>query len=106
MPPGERALSLLITDPSSAWGRAGLHTGDRVVAVNGTPIATWPELRAAIASARVGDTVDVEVRRSTGPWRTRVVVTGYDRPVARIEEVASATERMRRLRQRWLTGTP
>ena len=104
-PPGERALSLLLTDPSSAWGHAGLHTGDRVVAVNGTPIATWPDLRGVIARARVGDTVDVEVTRPTGPWRTKVVVTGYNRPVVRIEEaLAAATERQRLLRQGWLSG--
>jgi predicted metalloprotease with PDZ domain len=105
-PPGERALSLLITDPSSVWGRAGLHTGDRVVAVNGTPMASWPELRGAIARARVGDTVSVEVTRPAGPWRTNVVVTGYNRPVVRIEENPGATERQRTLRARWAVGVP
>src|SRR2546426_6790383 len=34
-PPGENALSLLISNPASVWGRAGLHSGDRLVAVNG-----------------------------------------------------------------------
>jgi predicted metalloprotease with PDZ domain len=106
MPPGERALSLLLTDPSSAWGRAGLHTGDRVIAANGTPIATWPEFRSVVARARVGDTVRVDVRRPTGAWRANVVVTGYNRPVARIEEIPEATERQRALRQRWLVGAP
>jgi predicted metalloprotease with PDZ domain len=105
-PPGERALSLLLNDPSSAWGRAGLHTGDRVVAVNGTPTATWPEFRSAIARARVGDTVDIEVTRPTGRWRTKVVVAGYNRPVVRIEELPDATARQRTLRAHWAAGTP
>jgi predicted metalloprotease with PDZ domain len=104
MPPGEQALSLLLTDPSSAWGRVGLHTGDRLVAVNGTPISAWPELRSTIARARVGDTVDVEVRRPTGSWRTKVVVTGYNRPMVRIEEIPGATERQRALRVGWVAG--
>ena len=103
-PPGERALSLLLTDPSSAWGRAGLHTGDRVVAVNGTPIATWPEFRSAIVSARIGDTVRVEVRRPTGLWSTNVVIAGYDRPLVRIEEIPEPTQRQRSLRLRWIAG--
>src|SRR3989449_9922058 len=34
-PPGENALSLLISNPASVWGRAGLHSGDRLVAENG-----------------------------------------------------------------------
>jgi predicted metalloprotease with PDZ domain len=104
MPPGERVLSLLLTNPSSAWGRAGLHTGDRVVAVNGAPIATWPEFRSAVARARIGDTVRVEVRRPTGTWSTNVVITGYNRPVVRIEEIPEATDRQRALRQRWMDG--
>jgi predicted metalloprotease with PDZ domain len=105
-PPGERRLSLLLNDPSSAWGRSGLHTGDRVVAVNGTPVATWPEFRGAIAGAGVGDTIDVEVTRPTGRWRTKVVVAGYNRPVVRIEEIGGATERARSLRAQWVAGTP
>src|SRR5438445_13725535 len=28
-------LRIRITDPSSAWGRAGLHTGDRLVSLDG-----------------------------------------------------------------------
>ena len=104
-PPGERALSLLITDPASAWGRAGLHTGDRLVAVNGIPIATPPELRGAITRARIGDTVDVEVTRANAPWRTRVVVSGYDRPVVRIQEIVGPTDQMRARRMQWAAGT-
>jgi len=100
-PPGERALSLLVTDPSSVWGRAGLHTGDRVVAVNGAAVATWAELRGALSGVRVGDTVRVEVSRPTGAWRTDVVMSGYDRSVARIEEIPDAMERQRALRDRW-----
>ena len=105
-PPAERALSVLITDPSSAWARAGLHTGDRLVAVAGTPIATWPEFRAAISRARIGDTVLVQVTRPTGPWRTNVVVTGFSRPVVRIEEIPDATTSQRALRASWISGSP
>jgi predicted metalloprotease with PDZ domain len=106
MPPGERLLSLLVTDPSSVWGRAGLHTGDRVISVNGAPVATWPEFRNVLARARVGDTVRVEVRRPSGPWRTNVLIAGYQRPVVRIDEIPEATERQRALRRRWLSSGP
>jgi predicted metalloprotease with PDZ domain len=105
-PPGQTGLSLLLTDPSSVWGRAGLHTNDRVVAMNGTPVATWPEFRGQLARARVGDTVRVEVMRPTGAWRTSVVVAGYSRPVVRIEEIPGATERQRALRAQWLAAAP
>jgi predicted metalloprotease with PDZ domain len=103
-PPGEHSLSLLLNDPASVWGRAGLHTGDRVVAVDSAAVATWPDFRAAITRARIGDTVRVDVRRAGIARSVSVVVTGYDRPVVRIEEIPAATERQRALRARWLSG--
>jgi predicted metalloprotease with PDZ domain len=106
LPPGERYLSLLLSDPTGAWGRAGLHTGDRILSVNGAPLATMDEFRALRRRLRIGDSVQVAVQRPAGAWNTTVVVTGYDQPVARIETIAEATERQRTLRERWVAGTP
>ena len=106
LPPGETSLSLLITDPGSVWGRAGLLTNDRIVAVNGAPMMTGTELRAMLSRVRIGDTVTVDVRRPRGPARVTVVVAGYNRPVVRIDEIPDATESQRKLRARWLSGAP
>jgi predicted metalloprotease with PDZ domain len=106
LPPGERFLSLLLSDPTSAWGRAGLHTGDRIVAVNGAPLATMDDFRALRRHLRIGDSVHVAVQRPTGAWTTTVVVTGYDQPVARIEAIPEATQRQRALRGQWVAGGP
>ena len=105
-PPGERALSLLLSDPTSAWGRAGLHTGDRVVALNGAPFPTMDDLRALRRRLRIGDSVQVAVQRPAGTWITTVGITGYDQPVARIEAIPAATERQRGLRGQWVAGAP
>ena len=53
-PPGERGVRLIINHPGSIWSRAGLASGDRLVSVNGTAVATWPEFprRAAAAANR------------------------------------------------------
>jgi predicted metalloprotease with PDZ domain len=103
--PGQR-LELILTSPRTAWGRAGLHTGDRLVSINGAPVATWPEFRSVLSRLRVGDTVRVEVARPAGLWRTTVALTGYDRPVVRVEQIPEATERQRALRARWMAGAP
>src|SRR5687768_4457310 len=58
-PPDGGPLSLMIRNPRGAWGRAGLHTNDRLVSIDGSPIATWPELRRALVSVGIGDTVRV-----------------------------------------------
>jgi predicted metalloprotease with PDZ domain len=105
-PPGETNPRLIITDPASVWARAGLHTGDPLLALNGTPVPNWPAARAVLRAVRVGDTVQVEVRHGADPWRTTVVAAGYDRPVVTIEPIPQATDRQRALRARWLTGAP
>ena len=54
------SLRLRIGSPEGAWGRAGLHTGDRIVSVNGAAVKSWPEFRSALIKARIGDTMRVE----------------------------------------------
>lgn len=107
LPPGESRLRLLIDDPASAWGRAGLHTGDRLVSLGGAPVATPSDLRVRLQALRVGDRVAVDVLSPNGnATRRTVTVTGFDRPVARITELPDATPGERALRARWLSGSP
>ena len=103
---GESAVALRITDPASVWGRAGLHTGDRVVSINGQSIASPRNVRTALAQARIGETVVVDVRRPTGPFRATVAVAGYSYPRVRLEERTDATAEQRRRRERWFTASP
>jgi predicted metalloprotease with PDZ domain len=102
MPPADSLLSLRVIDPAGVWGRAGLHTGDKIVAVNGAAPTTWQAFRLLLANVQVGDTVRLVLRRNGRPLRATVTVTGYDRPVVRIEDVPHATERERALRERWV----
>ncbi len=105
-PPAESTLSLVITNPGSTWGRAGLHTGDRLAALNGTAVGTVADFRSIVTRLRIGDTTAVEVRRPRGVWRTAVVVAGFERPVVRLEEIPGATEGQRGLRAQWILGSP
>jgi predicted metalloprotease with PDZ domain len=97
----DRALRLRISRPDNIWGRAGLHTGDRVVAVNGVAVRTWPELRAQLVKLRMGERVRVDVERPTGAFRANVLVAGYEQPVVTIDALPTATEKARRLLQAW-----
>jgi predicted metalloprotease with PDZ domain len=105
-PEGERSLRLRVWNPTSAWNRAGLHTGDRIVTVNGAPLTGMADFRRVFGSLRIGDTVRVEVARASGAFSTTVVVSGYDRPMVRLEELPGATAGQRSLRTRWLAGEP
>ena len=95
---------LVLSDPTSAWGRAGLHSGDRLVALNGSPVADAAGWRAVVNGLRMGDSVDVEVERPAGRVRAMVRLTGFDRPVVRIEETPDATAARRRLGAAWREG--
>lgn len=102
--PEDSTLRLRISDPNSVWGRAGLHSGDRLVSVDGQPITTSTEFRAWVGKLRVGDTASVEVARDGAVSKVTVVIPGYDRPVVKIKETAAASSEQKRLRTRWLAA--
>ncbi len=99
---GEHEVSLRLLGPESTWGRAGLHTGDRVVTMNGQTVSSWGELRTLLSALKIGDTVDVVVTRASGRFATRVPVVGYDRPVVRLTPIPMATARQITVRDRSL----
>ena len=97
---------LAVTNPESAWGRAGLRTGDRVRSVNGAPTATPDAVRRTLRALRSGDTLRVEVERA-GTTRTHtVVMTPFERPFVALQELPGATPAQRALRARWESGPP
>ncbi|NUQ19748.1 MAG: M61 family metallopeptidase [Gemmatimonadaceae bacterium] len=97
------ALKLSIADPTSAWGRAGLASGDTVLAVNGEPVSSPAVFRSVIGRLAIGDSVTIRVRR--GDERSYVVhLTGYERVRAHLEELPTLTAQQQRARERWLHG--
>lgn len=97
---------LAVTDPESAWGRAGLHSGDRFRAVNGQPTATADSVRAVFRRLRSGDTVHVDVERNGARRSATVVMAPFDRPFVQLREIASPSAAQRELRARWESGVP
>src|SRR6266516_351478 len=100
----DSSLRLIITNAASIWGRAGLHSRDQLLALNGVPIRTWSELRAKLQSLRLGDTVRVQVRRLAGPFEATVVVAGFERPTVRLENLETPASAQRRLAVAWRNG--
>lgn len=98
---GDSAVALKIWFPATAWGRAGFHTGDRVEALNGVPIRDVAAFRSALGRLRIGNTLDVAVRRGAERIDRTIVVAGYDRPRVQIRALAEATPAQRALFTRW-----
>lgn len=99
---GDGAVYIHMSTPESIWGRAGLHTDDKIVTINGTSPRTWPEFRTILANAKLGDMLDFVVERAGRRVNARVVMSGYQRPDVVITKMPGA-ERSRLLED-WLAG--
>ncbi len=98
--PGDGGVRLVISHPASIWAKAGLHSGDRLVSMDGTPVTTWADLRARLQRLRLGDSVRIEVQRPppVGPFAATIIVSGFERPAVRIEGTANPIGRA------WIKG--
>jgi predicted metalloprotease with PDZ domain len=101
-----RGPRLAISDPASAWGRAGLHTGDRVLAMNGHPTTDVQAVFASLRQLRSGDTIHVDVEHGGARRSVTVVMTPFDRPFVQLRDVATPTAAQRTLRAQWESGAP
>ena len=88
------------------WAKAGLHTGDELVAFNGAPIDSFSDFRRAFRTIKLGDVVPVWIIRGGAPTAINVRVTGYDRVRVRIVEDPAATPTQREWRRLWLAASP
>ena len=95
---------ILITDPASCWGKAGLHTNDEMVSVNGAAITTAGDFYRAIRNIHIGDVLNIQVRRASGPFTTKVTVSGYLQPEVHVSTLPNANEKQHRLLASWLAG--
>ena len=101
-PANEQRLRLQLLDPNSVWVRAGLHTGDQLVSVNGKAMTGWPDFRAVLRSIKIGDTLRFQTIRSGQPMSTTVIASGFDRPTVSITPVSDATPKQVRIRESWM----
>lgn len=91
---------------TDAWARAGLHSGDKLLAMNGTPMRQLTDARNFLTRQKIGDTVVVDIVRAGKPQRVTVNVTGFQQPVVRISEGPDATAKQRAIRDRWMRAEP
>ena len=100
----EGGVVLRITNPQSAWGKAGLHTGDKLVSVDGKPVAAWADFRNWLRQLKVGDVSKVVVERGGATHTAEVHIVPYDIPTVRVFELPDAKARQLRLRAAWINS--
>ena len=103
-PLSENIARLGITDPASCWGKAGLHTGDQILTVNGNKIKTAADFRLLIRTLKIGDKLSIEVRQPKGVLKTNIVISGYSQPSVQLSEMPVTTAKQRRMYAEWNSG--
>ena len=83
-----------------------MHTGDRLISLDGRAVASASDFRPWLGQLRVGQTARLEVMRDGVVSTATVLITGYDRPTVRLREIEDATAEQLRLRARWADGGP
>lgn len=61
--PVQQGVLIVAVEPDSEAAKAGLEPGDIIIAINGEPVLTLAQLRAAISGVEPGDTVTVTINR-------------------------------------------
>jgi predicted metalloprotease with PDZ domain len=98
------SLLLRVGHPNSVWGKAGLHTGDRIVSVNGSAVNKWPAFRNVLRNLAIGDSISISVQRGDQKLSKVIVVTGYDQPDVTLRQIARPSEKQERIFRAWLAG--
>ena len=104
VPSDSTGVRVVIWNPLSAWGRAGLETGDEIVALNGMRLTTADAFRARLAAAKIGDSLALRVVRAGRPEDHVVHLVGYEDVSVRLEDLSPLTERQRHMRALWMSG--
>ena len=99
--PGSRIVRIGITDPAGSWGKAGLHTGDEILTVNGSIMKTATDFRQLQRKMQIGDELMIEVHRPTGVFKTKLTIARYKQPSVRIEKINGITKRQESLLGAW-----
>lgn len=67
-------LTVLFPHPGSPADDAGLEPGDRIIAIDGAPVAQFEELAGLIVAYAPGQTVDLEIVRNGEPMMIKATL--------------------------------
>jgi len=72
--PVDRGVLIAKLDPRGPAARAGMRAGDIIVAISGHPVKSLADLRTAVAQRKVGDVIDMAVRREKASVTLKVTL--------------------------------
>lgn len=97
-------MLVALPTPESPWAKAGIHSGDTLVALNDTRMTAPRQLFGLIRSIKVGDTLSITVRRGRGEETLRILVAPYDRIRVQLRKRQGITKGETSRMRRWTAG--
>ena len=104
--PGEHRPRLVVNDPRSVWARAGLRTGDVVVAMNGVAMPDRRSVITALRALHTGDRPRLDIVRAGRPLTVEVRVDGYETTRVSFDDLPRVTPAQLAARERWMAAAP
>ena len=119
---GESAIRIGITDPAGCWGKAGIHTGDILEAINGMEVKSTADFRSQLGKIKTGDVLVLSIQSPQSsqssqssqspqssqstylPVQKKISVSGYLQPLVHIRKVNGQTQKQRKLYDEWALG--
>lgn len=98
---GEGEFRLRVANSESAWARAGIRTGDKLISADGEPVADWNEFRTWLRTLKVGDKARLALLRGGVEKIIEVPLKPFDVPSVRLVELENANAKQIRLREAW-----
>ncbi len=92
-----------VSDPASPWAKAGLHTLDKLVSVNGSAVNDPSDFYSRVRPAKIGDVITIETKKGNSIIRTNVTMRGYQQSIVTIDEI-KPTEKQKRLKEKWMSA--
>jgi predicted metalloprotease with PDZ domain len=101
-----RFRRLFIPDSTAIWARAGLRSGDVLLALDGVSVDSLTSFYQPLRRHHIGDTVTIDARRDgeDAPMHVVLTMAGYQRPRVRLVDMDPLTPEQQRRRARWLAG--
>ncbi len=99
--PGSAVYKIQLFDPESCWVKAGIHTGDTVVSMNGKDIHGNRDLFSAVQLMMPGDKVRVKVVKAGQARDISVDITGFKNPQIQITQRDNISPGQKKLFLQW-----
>jgi predicted metalloprotease with PDZ domain len=101
---GAPSIKLAITDPQGCWGKAGLHTGDVLLAMNDSAVSSVDQFYSRFDKLKVGDALTMEVKKRGKANKIVVQVTTHDVELVNIISLPKPSAKEERLYADWILG--